>query len=368
MKKLLALLPLPPPYSGPEISSKILFSKLIENPNVKVINMSIKKDKFKRGLITIDSIIKFTLIYLKYLFSLITFNPYFVYHCITATKIGWIRDLIILLPAIFLRKKVILHMRGGHFGIFFKELKSGTLKSLIKLCIKSSYKIIVQSESLKEQFTDIVSENKIEVLPNTFEEMFLNINPKREGNKILFLGLLTFAKGYNDLVKVAKEILSEFENVEFIFVGERMKTETNIFYNQLTKEKLKIEPYIELNHKNVKYIKNVYGEEKKRIYEVCDIFVLPSYSEGFSMAILEAMVSGLAVITTPVGANKDIIKNFENGILIEPGNLTQLKNSIILLLKDKNLREKLSKNARNFAINNFHPEIVRKKLERIFEN
>ncbi len=365
MLKVLALVPLPPPYSGPEISSKVLFSKPFEKIDLKIINVSLRKDKFKRGKITLDALFKFLFIYLKYLLFLLFYKPKFIYHCITATKIGWIRDSIIILPAILLRKKVILHMRGGHFGLFYKNLNSSIIKSIVKTCLKYSYKVIVQSESLKTQFTGIVGEGKVEILPNTFEETFLSINPRRNGNTILFLGLLTYAKGYNDLIKVAKEILEEFD-VNFIFVGERMKSETNIFYNQITGEKLNIEPYVELHHPNVKYIRRVYGEEKKRIFEISDIFVLPSYSEGFSMSILEAMVSGLAIITTPVGANVDIIKNFENGILIMPGDLKALKEAIVLLLKDESLRLKLSRNARNFAIENFHPNKIRKKLEEIF--
>jgi glycosyltransferase involved in cell wall biosynthesis len=179
------------------------------------------------------------------------------------------------------------------------------------------------------------------------------------------VGLLTFAKGYNDLIKVANEILNELENVEFIFVGERMEKETNIFYNQLTGEKLNIEKFISLNHERVKYYQKLYGKDKLRIYEISDIFVLPTYSEGFSMAILEALVSGLVVITTPVGANRDIIKHYENGILVMPGDLKSLKESIVLLLKDKELRERISKNAREFALKNFHPNIVREKFEKI---
>ncbi len=211
-----------------------------------------------------------------------------------------------------------------------------------------------------------MNKDNIAILPNPFEEMFININPRRNGNTILFLPSLRFIKGYNDLIKVAREILNEYDNVYFVFVGESMERETNVFYNDLTGEKLNIEPYVELNHPNVKYIRRVYGEEKKKIFETSDIFVLPSYSEGFSMSILEAMVSGLAIITTPVGANGDIIKNYENGILIMPGDLKALKEAIILLLKDESLRLKLSRNARDFALNNFHPDIVREKLEEIF--
>ncbi|MEO0224460.1 MAG: glycosyltransferase, partial [candidate division WOR-3 bacterium] len=322
MKKLLALVPLPPPYSGPEISSKILFSKPFDNLKVKIINVSVRKNKLKRGRFSISAFIKFLLIYLKYIFQLIFFNPHFVYHCITATKFGWIRDFLILFPAILLNKKIIVHMRGGHFKIFYEKLNSKIFKRLIKFCLNRSCKIIVQSESLKEQFKNY--DNKLEVLPNAFEEMFLNINPRREGNKILFVGLLTYAKGYNDLLNVAVKILNEFKEVEFIFLGERMEKETNIFYNQITGEKLNIEPFFQINHPRVKYIQRAFGYDKLKIYETCDIFVLPSYSEGFSMAVLEAMVSGLAVITTPVGANKDIINHLENGILINPGDKEML--------------------------------------------
>lgn len=257
-------------------------------------------------------------------------------------------------------------MRGGHFRIFYENLNSEIFKNLIDFSLKKAYKIIVQSESLKKQFDFIVDKEKIEVLANPFDEAFLNIKPRREGNKILFLGLLTYAKGYNDLIKVASEILEEFENIEFIIVGERMERETNVFYNQLTGEKIKEEPFIKLEHPRVKYIGSVYDEDKLRIFEISDIFVLPSYSEGFSLSILEAMVSGLAIITTPVGANRDIIKNYENGILIEPGNLKQLKEAIILLLKNKELRTKISENAKLFAIKNFHPSKIKSDFERIF--
>ncbi len=360
MKKLLALVPLPPPYSGPEISSKILFSKPFDNLEVKIINVSVRKNKLKRGTFSIVIFLKFFLIYINYIFQIVFYNPHFLYHCITATKFGWIRDFAILFPGILLKKKIIIHMRGGHFKIFYKNLNSKIFKKLITFCLDKSHKIIVQSESLKEQFKGY--DNKLEILPNAFEEMFLNLVPKREGKRILFVGLLTYAKGYNDLLNVAIKILNEFNEVEFIFLGEKMKKETNIFYNQITGEKLNIEPFFEINHPRVRYIKRAFGYEKLRIYEICDIFVLPSYSEGFSMAVLEAMVSGLAVITTPVGANKDIIKHLENGILINPGDKEMLYYYIKLLLLDKNVREKISKNARKFAIENFHPDIVRKKF------
>ena len=360
MKKLLALVPLPPPYSGPEISSKILFSKPFDNLRVKIINVSVRKNKLKRGTFSISAFLKFLLIYANYIFQIVFYNPNFVYHCITATKFGWIRDFIILFPALLLNKKIIIHMRGGHFKIFYEKLNSKIFKRLIKFCLDKSYRIIVQSESLKEQFKGY--DNKLEVLPNAFEEMFLNINPERKGNKILFVGLLTYAKGYNDLLDVSIKILNEFNEVEFIFLGERMEKETNIFYNQITGEKLNLEPFFQISHPRLKYIKRAFGYEKLKVYETCDIFVLPSYSEGFSMALLEAMVSGLAVITTPVGANKEIIRHLENGILINPGDREMLYYYIKLLLLDKSLREKISKNARKFAIENFHPDIIRKKF------
>lgn len=85
-------------------------------------------------------------------------------------------------------------------------------------------------------------------------------------------------------------------------------------------------------------------------YEKADIFVLPSYREGFGQVILEAMSFGLPMITSRVGAIPELIDHMKNGILVDAGNSGQIMEKIKLLCADKNLTDKISKEAFSTAV------------------
>ena len=80
-----------------------------------------------------------------------------------------------------------------------------------------------------------------------------------------------------------------------------------------------------------------------------DIFVLPSYAEGLSNALLEAAMSGLGLIATDIGGNRDIIEPGENGCLFAPGDTIQLAALIDQLVHDQVKTERFGKEARQKA-------------------
>ncbi|MEM4953709.1 MAG: glycosyltransferase, partial [Desulfurococcaceae archaeon] len=93
------------------------------------------------------------------------------------------------------------------------------------------------------------------------------------------------------------------------------------------------------------------------------VLTLPSYGENLPMTLLEAMSCSLPVIASNVGGIPEVIQHMVNGILIDPGDLNALSNSIITLLQDKNFREKLAHSARKtieerFSWNMVIPQIV----------
>jgi len=80
-------------------------------------------------------------------------------------------------------------------------------------------------------------------------------------------------------------------------------------------------------------------------YRDADIFVFPTLSEGFSMALLEAMATALPVVATPVGAAPEILDSDINGMLVPVRDAEALSESIKRLVDDKNLRERLGREA-----------------------
>lgn len=85
--------------------------------------------------------------------------------------------------------------------------------------------------------------------------------------------------------------------------------------------------------------------------QASDIFVLPSETEGFPNALLEAMACGLAVIVRPIGGSKDIVENGKNGFHIM--NSQELYSALDALLKDKILADTLGRAARKTIIERF---------------
>ena len=112
---------------------------------------------------------------------------------------------------------------------------------------------------------------------------------------------------------------------------------------------------------------NVSNQEKNELYMGCDIFLLPTYAEGLPNALLEAMSFGLPVITTPVGAIPEVIKDGENGFLIDPGDAKALSDRIITLIEDPGLRETMGKNNIKSINTEFAQEKMIEKIDRIYQ-
>ena len=86
-------------------------------------------------------------------------------------------------------------------------------------------------------------------------------------------------------------------------------------------------------------------EDAPEVYRRCDVFVSPTYSEGFSNTILEAMASGLPVVSTVSVGVVDCLRDGDNGLLHEPGDVGALADRLELLLDDADLRRRLATTA-----------------------
>lgn len=94
-----------------------------------------------------------------------------------------------------------------------------------------------------------------------------------------------------------------------------------------------------LDHSEIIWLDHISPKEKTALYKLADIFVLPTYYEGFGLPVLEAMSLGTPVITSNLSSLPEVTK--DSALLINPHNLEELKNALKSLLESKNLRSVL---------------------------
>ena len=253
-----------------------------------------------------------------------------------------------------LRTKVLLHIHGGNFIGFYNHSRS---KRILRTLQKGDA-IIVLGKPWESFIKGILGHENIYILNNIIDHPILEEDmdkKKKDVLNLLFLGHITHKKGIFDLVEVFQENRRFFEGRVMLHIG-----------GGLYEEK-KLIQYLEDHELQdiVKFHGWVAGTEKAQLLSQTDVFILPSYTEGLPISILEAMSYSLPVITTSVGAIPDIIKEQENGLLVQPGNKKEIKESIEHFIFNRKKINLFGRNNRKKA-EGFFPEVVEKELMQIY--
>ncbi|MBN8048018.1 glycosyltransferase family 4 protein [Paraclostridium bifermentans] len=257
-----------------------------------------------------------------------------------------------------LKKKVVIHMHGAEFKEFYNESSIKTKKSIEKFLLRAD-RVLVLGESWNKFVKGINEKIKIEVMPNFVS--CIDDTSKFNSNEIniLFLAVLIKRKGIFDLVEavnlIIKEKFLEQFDLNIIVAGSGVELE-NL---KCKVQELGIEKYFEF----LGWVKN---EEKQEILKKSQLFVLPSYNEGLPVSILEAMSYGIPIISTSVGSIEDAVKNEYNGLIIEPGNINALKESIKAIITNKEKWKYFSENNKKLVEEVYNEKIYFKKIEQIY--
>ena len=377
--KILMIGPYPPPYSGPEISMKLfLDSRLKDEFDLHFLKTNFRKDNVKKGRFDIAMVVAFWVFFSKLLCELTFHRPDLVYYPITPTILGWIgRDALVLILCRIFRIKSVIHLRGSHFRLNFNTFNPYVQK-LIRFATRDVAVGIVQADYLHDEFSVILPPDRIKTLYQAIDTKNFPFKVKKfdtnSKKKVLFVGHLTQAKGFCDLLEAIPKVLKQCPETEFQFAGNMRRGERGVFFNQFSGQRLVYaDPFAAesrlLENISPSCYRNlgiIIGEKKMKYFHEADVFVMPSYSEGFSRALLEALSMGKAVVYTPVGAHREIMEDGVNGVEVLPGDVAGLAGAIVGLLKNPDKCMQIGKENSQYARTRFDINLIVNSLSEIF--
>lgn len=283
---------------------------------------------------------------LKYIVLLPFYN---IVHIHVSTTVSANRKYIFFKLAKIFGKKTVIHL---HCGSQLSDIWNSKYEDMFTNCdmcltLSKSIKVYIESR--------VKPKGKIEVLYNPCQDV-TNKNTLIEENKtILFAATLYKAKGYLDLIEAFGKISKKYPEWRLLLAGNGDQQKGHAMA-----KKFEIEERVE-------FLGWVKGNKKDEIFRTSTIFCLPSYAEGFPMAILDAWAYGMPVITTPVGGIPDIVVDGENGLLFNPGDVDTLANKLEMLINDQDLRKSLSEEAFKLSTTIFSLKTMSDKLSEIYD-
>ena len=253
-------------------------------------------------------------------------------HAATGTSF-WRKSVFLLLAKVY-RVPSVLHLHSGNSPAFYQRQCGIIGKALVQQALHMATRVVVVSKELEQWAKIVAPKSKVLTVYNPIPTEEPDEYHSRDPRTILYLGRLNRAKGVYDLLRAMPAVLAENPDAQLLLCGDGAEIETR---NLIDRLKL---------HQNVQMLGWVNNERKAILLRSSTVFVLPSYSEGLPMSMLEAIASGLPVIVTRVGGIPEVITDQVEGSLVDPGDVDALARSITLLLKDQQKQRKMSEAAK----------------------
>lgn len=210
---------------------------------------------------------------------------------------------------------------------------SALLAHAITVVSKSEYQLVTSNLASKSR----IIPRLCVVYNGVVDESRLPSELGHKGIVYTVASRLVTDKGIGEIIEAFSRLNKEYSDVELTILGDgpeckRFKTQAN-------------------SNKHIHFLGH--QSDPLAYFANSDVFVHPTYHEGFSVALVEASMMSLPIIATGVGGNLEIIKNHKTGMLVEPKNTDELYLALKLLHDQPDLRKKLGAAARQQYEKNF---------------
>lgn len=220
---------------------------------------------------------------------------------------------------------------------------------------------LVNSAKLHEKYSRIVKDlHLIRTTTLSNGDFFVRADTcHKDEIKILYTGSFSLSKGLLDLIEAFAILYNELKNISLHFVGWENLSQKP--FESTLKRRI-----VDLNLSKVVFFHGFkkIGPDLNEMYRMADIYIIPSYQEGFPRTIWEAMANSLPVVATRVGSIPHYLEDRTNVFLIEPRKPEQIVEAVREIINNHTLRQSIIRNAFELVQENTL-EIQTKKLVKI---
>lgn len=203
---------------------------------------------------------------------------------------------------------------------------------------------------------DLAKFNKSQLRNNALEEIKKNIAYDKSCKYLLFVGRIVKDKGITELVNTFKQLLKKDSSLRLVLVGQ--------FEKQLDPLSPAIEK--EITHNNS--IIHIYWSGRVEYYmALADLFVFPSYREGFPNVLLEAGAMKLPIICSNIGGNIDIVQHNETGLIFETYDEADMQEKLEWAINHKEEMQKMSETLYQTVTSEYTREVFWAQMNRQYK-
>jgi len=258
-----------------------------------------------------------------------------------------------LILARLFRVPLVVTAAGRDVNLMMK--KSAALRAACLLILKRAQAVIAVSKPLQLSLHRFGVSNCI-YLPNSVDTSSIRpLEPSMREDSILFVGSLIVRKQPLLLVRAFKRVVEEVPTATLLMCGDGPLRET--IQEELLREGLQ---------DRVMIFSRVSNEFLTSLRARAGIFVLPSLSEGLSLALLEAMAAGQTVVASRNESHLAILEHGKDSLLFDVGDSQQLAREILRALTNETLRSETAKAARYLCETQFSNKVVAERLESLY--
>ncbi len=212
------------------------------------------------------------------------------------------------------------------------------------------------SDTTKNDIQKIGTKKPIHIIPNCIQdEEQVTVEPK--ANQFIYLGRLVFYKNVEVILKAFKTVTEQFPDIKLVIAGDGPHKES---LQELVKK-------LGINN-NITFVGYVTPQQKSKLLAESNALLFPSIIEGFGLVMLEAFQQKRPVIVSNIPPMSDIIEDGKTGYLIDPHDENKWAESIIQLIKDPSLSDKMGKAGNQILKTKYNQELFYERILKMYND